>query len=67
MRYQLRHDPSFKGLGVGLFGKAGARQSWKRGRELLVDAPIREELYRTCGIRVLAIPRRSQLRVIDGR
>ena len=66
VRYQLRHDPSFRGVGVGLFGKAGARRSWKRGRELLIDAPIREKLYQTCGIRVLAFPRRSQLRVVDG-
>jgi len=65
VRYQLRHDPSFKGVGVGLFGKTGARRSWKRGRELLIDAPIREKLFQTCGIRVLAIPRRSQLRVVD--
>lgn len=66
--YQLRHDPSVKGLGVGLFGKAGERRSWKRGRELPIDAAtVREKLYQTCGVRVLPIPRRSQLRVIDAR
>jgi hypothetical protein len=65
VRYQLRHDPSFKGVGVGLFGQAGARRSWKRGREIPIDAPLRDRLHQTCGIRVLAIPRRSQLRVVD--
>ena len=65
--YQLRHDPSFKGVGVGLFGKAGERRSWKRGRELSIDASVREKLYQACGVRVLPIPRRSQLRVIDAR
>ncbi len=67
VRYRLRHDPSVKGLGVGLFGKAGARRNWKRGRELLIDAPLREKLFHTCGVRVVAIPRRSQLRVVDDR
>lgn len=65
--YRLRHDPSVKGLGVGLFGKAGERRSWKRGRELPIDATVIEKLYQACGVRVLPIPRRSELRVIDAR
>lgn len=65
VRYQLRHDPSFKGVGVGLFGKVGERRSWKPGRELSIDDTFRSKLYAACGLRVLPIPRIDQLRVID--
>ncbi|HXV62483.1 MAG TPA: RES family NAD+ phosphorylase [Vicinamibacteria bacterium] len=65
VRYQLRHDPSVKGVGIGLFGKAGLRPGWKRGRELVIDESLRKMLGDACGIRVLPTPRVSQLRVID--
>ena len=63
--YRLRHDPSFKGDGVALFGKDGERKHWKRGREIVIDRVLREKLRRKCNIRILPIPKQSELRVID--
>ena len=63
--YLVRHDPSFTGRGVGLFGKAGERRSWKRGRELAIDAKLESKLNEKCHVRVLPVPRASELRISD--
>lgn len=63
--YHLRHDPSFRRSGVGLFGKAGERRSWDRGREIRIGDELRERLARDCHIRILVIPRAAGLRVLS--
>lgn len=63
--YRVRHDPSFRGSGVGLFGKAGARKSWNQGRETAIGEALQRKLALECNIRVFPIPRASGLRVID--
>lgn len=63
--YHVRHDPSHEGLGVALFGKAGARRGWNAGREIPIADALQRKLYETCKIRVLPIPRASGLRVIE--
>ncbi len=63
--YHARHDLSFDGKAVGLFGKSGERRSWSRGREVAIDKKLRSRLYESCRISVLPIPRASELRIID--
>ncbi|HLE69953.1 MAG TPA: RES family NAD+ phosphorylase [Vicinamibacteria bacterium] len=65
VRYHVRHDPSFRGSGVGLFGKAGERKSWNRGREIPIGEELQAKLARDCQIRILALPRAAGLRILD--
>lgn len=60
--YLVRHDPS-GAEGVALFGGAGERRGWRRGRERRIAGALVRRLERECGIAVLPIPRLAQLRV----
>lgn len=65
LSHRLRHDPSGRSRGIALFGRAGERRSWRRGRELSIVANWAEALKRRCQIRVMPIPRASELSVIE--
>lgn len=58
----IRHDPSSTG-GVALFGPAGERRSWPRGRERTIGRSLVRRLAQECGIAVLPVPRAAQLRI----
>ena len=60
----LRHDPA-RGEGFALFGRAGERRSWPRGKARPVSAELVERLRRECGIEVLDVPRASELRLVE--
>ena len=62
--YWLRHDPS-RGRGVALFGRAGARKRWRRGRARGIHRELIARLERECGVRVLRIPRSAELSWAD--
>lgn len=62
--YFLRHDPS-AGLGFGIFGRAGERTSWKRGRLALIGPDLMERLRREAGVIVAGIPNSVDLSVAD--
>jgi hypothetical protein len=62
--YWLRHDPS-RGEGWALFGPAGERKSWRRGRELPISRELIERLWEECGIAVARIPKAAELRILD--
>ncbi len=61
--YWLRHDPS-KSEGYALFGPHGERK-WKKGKEHSISRELIERLGEECSIEVLAVPRSSQIRIID--
>jgi len=62
--YWLRHDPS--GVeGWALFGPAGERKHWRRGREVPISGALVRRLQRECGIVVARIPQAAELTVLD--
>jgi hypothetical protein len=61
--YWLRHDPS-RSEGYALFGPHGERKRWKKGKELAISRELVERLRDECGIKVLPVPRASQLRIV---
>jgi hypothetical protein len=60
-----RHDPSGRGHSVALFGRAGERRSWRRGRQQRIDATLLAAVARQFGIGVADVPTRAQLRVLE--
>jgi hypothetical protein len=48
-----------------LFGPAGERKSWRRGRELPISRELIERLWEECGIAVARIPKAAELRILD--
>jgi len=62
--YWLRHDPS-RAEGWALFGPAGERKSWRRGREIPISRELVNRLRVECGIEVARIPRASELTIQD--
>jgi hypothetical protein len=64
LRYLVRHDPSGRD-GIALFGAAGGRTSWRRGRETPISDEVLEALAGETGVTVAPIPNANQLRVIS--
>lgn len=62
--YWLRHDPS-RAEGIALFGPHGERKRWKRGRELRISSDLIDRLREECGIEIVPIPNRNELRIIE--
>ncbi|MEM7480913.1 MAG: RES domain-containing protein [Acidobacteriota bacterium] len=62
--YRLRHDPAGD-EGLALFGAAGERRGWRRGREEELPAELLDRLEEECGIEVLDVPKSSQLKFVD--
>ena len=62
--YFVRHDPAV-GKGIALFGRQGERKAWRRGRELPVAPALIARLRDECGLKVIEVPRRSELRIVD--
>jgi RES domain len=62
--YWLRHDPS-RSEGFALFGAHGERKHWKRGRERRISKDLIDRLQEECGIEVLSIPNRNELRFVE--
>lgn len=65
VRYFVRHDPSRDGFDVALFGAAGERRSWKRGREQVIDSTVQQDLLDRCGVRVVPRPSKHSLTFVD--
>lgn len=65
VRYFVRHDPSRAAYGVALFGEAGERRGWPRGRERPIGAALRRRLAEECAIAVLDRPVAAALTVED--
>lgn len=65
LSYRLRHDPSFESGGIALFGKEGERKSFGSGREIVVGQELRNRLLELCNVRVMPIPRASELEIIE--
>lgn len=61
--YWLRHDPS-RSEGYALFGPHGERR-WKKGKEHPISKELLAQLRDECSIEVLAVPRSSQIRIVD--
>lgn len=55
IRYRARHDPA-GGRCLALFGVAGERRRWRRGRRGSIDESLRERLRVEAGIVVAAGP-----------
>lgn len=62
--YWLRHDPS-RAEGWALFGPAGERKHWRRGREIPIPDTLVRRLQRECGIVVTRIPQAADLTILD--
>ncbi len=62
--YFVRHDPA-GGQGIALFGKAGERKRWRRGRELPITPALIARLQDECGIEAIEVPRLSELRLVE--
>ncbi len=62
--YFARHDPA-GGEGIALFGKAGERKGWRRGRELPIGAGVIARLRDECGIETVEVPRLRELRLVE--
>jgi hypothetical protein len=63
IRSTLRHDPASRPEGVALFGAAGERARWRRGRARAISGALTAELEAETGIRVLARPALAALDV----
>ena len=63
IRWWPRHDPARAGRAVALFGRAGERKSWPRGRERPIDGALRTRLSAECGVRISRRPRLARLTV----
>lgn len=63
IRWWPRHDPARARRAIALFGRAGARRSWPRGRERPIDRALRSRLAAECGIRIAVRPRLDRLTV----
>ncbi len=59
--YSVRHDPAPTADGVALFGAAGERKRWRRGRARRIDEALIERLQSECSIRVARIPTAQEL------
>lgn len=64
LRYRLRSDLADR-HGIALFGKAGERTAWRRGREMEISDEVLEKLTQETGLAIAEIPRADQLRVVD--
>ncbi|MCP3958724.1 MAG: RES family NAD+ phosphorylase [bacterium] len=62
--YLARHDPG-GGRGFALFGTAGERKSWRRGRALTIAPRLIERLAGECGVEVIKVPRLDELRLLE--
>jgi hypothetical protein len=60
IRYRARHDPG-GGRALALFGAAGERTRWRRGRSSPIAGPLLERLRREAGVVVAPIPDASDL------
>ncbi|HET6949247.1 MAG TPA: RES family NAD+ phosphorylase [Acidimicrobiales bacterium] len=60
VRYRVRHDPSGS-RALALFGAAGERVRWPRGRGLPVDDDLLALLTKQTGVRVAPVPRLADL------
>jgi len=63
--YSVRHDPSSTADGVALFGAAGERKRWRRGRARPIDVGLIDRLERECNIHVAAIPEARELSFVE--
>jgi hypothetical protein len=59
VRYRSRHDPA-GGRCLGLFGPAGERRTWKRGRPVPI-LPLAEQLLAPAGVAVAEPPASTEL------
>ena len=62
--YWLRHDPS-RSVGWALFGKAGERKRWWRGREIPISGRLLRQLWTDCRIAVVRVPVAADLTILD--
>jgi hypothetical protein len=60
VRYRVRHDPGGS-RALALFGIAGERKRWPRGRRQDVDDAVLERLADETGLHVAAIPDSADL------
>jgi RES domain len=60
VRYRVRHDPGGS-RALALFGAAGERRRWPRGRSRPVDDDLLDRLAAETGIRVAPVPRLADL------
>lgn len=63
--YRARHDPSGRGTSVALFGRAGERTSWRRGRAQRISTALLARLRSEFGVAVADVPVSAQLRLLD--
>lgn len=61
VRYAIRHSPSRTRASYALFGPAGERRRWPRGRRIPVSADHRDRLRTTCGITLFDRPSEEAL------
>ncbi len=62
--YSARHDPA-GGETVAIFGQAGERKGWRRGRERKIAPELIIRLRDECGIEAIEVPRLDELRIIE--
>jgi hypothetical protein len=60
VRYRVRHDPGGS-RALALFGVAGERKRWPRGRRQDVDDAVLERLADETGLHVAVIPYSADL------
>lgn len=60
VRYRVRHDPGGS-QALALFGAAGERRRWARGRPQAVDGPLLHRLAAEAGVRVAPVPALADL------
>ena len=60
VRYRVRHDPGGS-RALALFGAAGERKRWRRGRCRDVDDDLLDRLADATGLRVAAVPDAADL------
>ena len=64
IRYGPRHDVAPEAWAVAIFGRAGERTSWRKGRVVPTDE-IERLLSDECGIEVAPVPTSSQVTVLE--
>ena len=66
VRYGSRHLTSRRPYSVALFGSAGERSAWPKGRAVPLASDHRERLRRRCGVTLFDIPFEDELLFAKG-
>jgi hypothetical protein len=64
LRWSTRFDPAPSANGVAVYGEAGERSKWRRGRASNIGAKFRRRLKDECNVEVLPVPHSRALRVV---